>query len=87
MSCREEILFDAGSPEPGTVIFLWSQHAPIEAISLGYQAVDSNATHFYFTSPAPGGPTGWATVYYDIATGLNGTQLSMLLGGEMSMWR
>eukprot|EP01116_Phalansterium_solitarium_P023041 TRINITY_DN7870_c0_g1_i2.p1 TRINITY_DN7870_c0_g1~~TRINITY_DN7870_c0_g1_i2.p1 ORF type:complete len:667 (+),score=271.44 TRINITY_DN7870_c0_g1_i2:146-2146(+) len=82
----EEVLFDAGAATMTTIVDAWSRHNPGEIISQGRRAVNSAAAHFYFTTPAPGGPSGWAPCWYDISTGLNASQVPMLLGGEMSMW-
>ena len=82
----EEILFDAGAATPATIVNAWSRHRPPEITKTGRRAVESDEAHFYFTHPAPGGPTGWARCWYDIATGLPHSEAHLLLGGEISMW-
>ena len=54
--------------------------------SLGNRAVVANGSSFYFTVSAPGGPDGWATLWYDIGFDVPTSQRALLLGGQMSMW-
>merc|ERR1712127_700368 len=68
------------------IINTWSRHTAKEVTSTGRKAVENKADHFYFTRPAPGGPEGWKTCWYDIGTGVPEDQRSLLLGGEVSMW-
>lgn len=82
----EEILFSAGAATNSTIVNAWSRHRPPEITKTGRRTVESFSAHFYFTEPAPGGPDGWKKCWYDISTGVPKSELSLLLGGEMSMW-
>ena len=82
----EEVFFDAGAATMETIVDAWARHSPSEITSTGRRAVESAASHFYFTAAAPGGPKGWSNCWYDIATGVPADQKHLLLGGEMSMW-
>jgi hexosaminidase len=82
----EEVLFDAGAATNQTIVDSWSRHDPSQPTSMGYNTIASNGSHFYFTSPAPGGPAGWSSCWYDIAATLTPSDMPKLLGGEMSMW-
>jgi hexosaminidase len=82
----EEVLFDAGAATQGTIVYSWARHWPPEITATGRVAVASNDSHLYFTSPAPGGPDGWAPCWFDIGDGVPSDQMSLLAGGEASMW-
>eukprot|EP01062_Namystynia_karyoxenos_P063626 TRINITY_DN56438_c0_g1_i1.p1 TRINITY_DN56438_c0_g1~~TRINITY_DN56438_c0_g1_i1.p1 ORF type:complete len:549 (+),score=179.98 TRINITY_DN56438_c0_g1_i1:76-1647(+) len=82
----EEVLFDADAATQDTIVDAWTRHTPAEIIAKGRRAINSKSSHFYFTRPAPGGPSGWSPCWYDIATGLATADKNKLLGGEMSMW-
>ena len=82
----EEVLFDAGAATNETIVDAWSRHPASDITATGRRAVESKSSAFYFTEAVPGGPDGWAKVWYDISTGVPDTQRQLLLGGEMSMW-
>jgi len=82
----EEVLFDAGAATPQTIVNAWARHNASEITATGRKAVESAASHFYFTEAAPGGASGWSKCWYDIGTGVPSSQRALLLGGEMSMW-
>ena len=79
----EEVLFDAGAATNKTIVYAWSRHTPQQIIDAGRRAVDSVSGDFYMTRPAAPYPGGWSTFWYDITTGVNPSDVSMLLGGEM----
>lgn len=64
----------------------WARHTPAEITATGRRAIESASGHFYFTSPGPGGPSGWKRCWYDISTGVPANETKLLLGGEISMW-
>jgi hexosaminidase len=55
----EEAYFDAGAATNATIVNAWSGHTASEIVAKGFQAVESKASAFYFTSPGAGGPAGW----------------------------
>jgi hypothetical protein len=82
----EELFFDAGAATPTTIVNAWARHNASEITQTGRRAVESAASHFYFTSPGAMGPAGWEKCWYGIDTGVPAAQKKLLLGGEMSMW-
>eukprot|EP00043_Microstomoeca_roanoka_P019202 m.213437 g.213437 ORF g.213437 m.213437 type:complete len:643 (+) comp16955_c0_seq1:187-2115(+) len=82
----EEVYFDNGAATNATIIDAWSHYSPGQITATGRRAIESASSHFYFTTPAPGGPQGWSNCWYDISQGVPSSQMSLLLGGEMSMW-
>ena len=64
----------------------WARHSAAEVVATGHRAIESKSSAFYFTSAAPGGPSGWSKCWYDIASGVAAAEKALLLGGEMSMW-
>jgi hexosaminidase len=82
----EELYFDVHAGSTTAIINAWSRHTASEITATGRKAVESKSNHFYFTRPAPGGPAGWTTCWYDIGTGVPDSERSLLLGGEVSMW-
>lgn len=79
-------MFDAGAATNKTIVNAWARHTAAEITATGRRAVESSGSHFYFTRPAPGGPTGWSKCWYGIDANVPASQHSLLLGGEMSMW-
>lgn len=78
----EEVLFDASAATPETIVNAWSRHTASEITTTGRRAVESAASHFYFTEPAPGGPAGWARCWYAINTNVSASQVWMGGVGE-----
>ena len=75
-----------GAATPETIVDAWARHTPAEITATGRRAIESTGSHFYFTRAAPGGPKGWSSCWWDIATGVPESQRHLLLGGEVSMW-
>ena len=75
-----------GAATPETIVDAWARHTPAEITATGRRAIESTGAHFYFTRAAPGGPKGWKSCWWDIATGVPESQRHLLLGGEISMW-
>ena len=49
----EEVFFDAGAATMETIVDAWARHSPAEITKTGRKAINSNASHFYFTGPVP----------------------------------
>jgi hypothetical protein len=65
----------------------------IVQIEVGHVADTHTHTHTHTNThththaeAGPAGPAGWDMCWYDISTGVPTSQLSLLYGGEMSMW-
>ena len=82
----EEVAFDAGAATPETIVDAWTRYNASYVIAHGWRAIESSAPHFYMTEAVPGGPTGWAKMWYDIGTNVPKVNSTRLLGGEISMW-
>lgn len=82
----EEAYFNAGAATNNTIVDAWARHTAGQITKTGRRAVESSDKHFYFTQAAPSGSAGWSKCWYDISTGVDPSQLSLLLGGEISMW-
>merc|ERR1712137_259019 len=82
----EELYFDVHAGMETAIINTWSRHTAHEVTATGRKAIENKHDHFYFTRPAPGGPSGWTPCWYDIGTGVPDDERSLLLGGEVSMW-
>jgi hypothetical protein len=50
-----------GAATSSTIVEIWSSHNASKITRTGRRAVVSAEAHFYFTSPAPMGPRGWAS--------------------------
>ena len=83
----EQVLFKTGAATNETIVYAYMSGAG-EVTARGRRAVVSNGTTLYFTTAAPGGPSGWSKLWYDIGFDVpnEGPEKSLLLGGEMSMW-
>ena len=82
----EEVLFKskAAVPTPAVIIDSWERSSWQQAATLGHRAVASNSDTLYLDIHSHVS----ATVWEDIRGGTtNATLLSMLLGGETSMWQ
>eukprot|EP00055_Hartaetosiga_balthica_P004415 m.11494 g.11494 ORF g.11494 m.11494 type:complete len:653 (-) comp3847_c0_seq1:89-2047(-) len=82
----EEVLFDNGAATMQTIVDGWSNYPASSITQTGRFAVESAASHFYFTEAAPNGPEGWSECWYNISSNIPASQSHLLLGGEMSMW-
>ena len=82
----EEAAFDAGAATSDTIVDGWSHHLAAEIIAKGWRAIESHEQAFYMTAAVPGGPEGWKKMWYDISTNVPASNISRLLGGEISMW-
>jgi len=82
----EEALFDASAATQDTIVDSWTGTHAGEITKTGRRAIESAEPHFYFTNPAPGGPSGWKSCWYGIDATVPASQKHLLLGGEMSMW-
>ena len=82
----EEAAFDAGAATKNTIVDAWARHSAAEVILNGWNAIESKDSAFYMTAAVPGGAAGWSKMWYDISTGVSPANMSMLLGGEISMW-
>ena len=82
----EEAAFDADAATPETIVDAWSRYTVAEVIRNGWRAIESHSKAFYMTEAVPGGPAGWAKMWYDIATNVSAENATRLLGGEISMW-
>jgi len=82
----EEAAFDAGAATSDTIVDAWARHSAAEVIARGWRAIESKDSAFYMTSAVKGGPVGWKAMWYDISTNVPPSNISRLLGGEISMW-
>eukprot|EP00040_Diaphanoeca_grandis_P018485 m.97205 g.97205 ORF g.97205 m.97205 type:complete len:705 (+) comp26958_c0_seq2:225-2339(+) len=82
----EELLFktNAAGDTPEVIVDSWARSSWQQAATLGHRAVASNSDTFYLDYHTTFAPALWT----DIRGGVtNATLLSMLLGGEASMWQ
>lgn len=81
----EQVLFETGAATNNTIVYAYMNGAS-KITATGHKAVVANGSSLYFTVPAPGGPEGWAPLWYDIGFDVPADEQGLLLGGEMSMW-
>eukprot|EP00037_Helgoeca_nana_P014814 m.138437 g.138437 ORF g.138437 m.138437 type:complete len:567 (+) comp22726_c0_seq1:53-1753(+) len=81
----EQVLFETGAATNATIVYAYISGAS-RVTATGHRAVVSNGSALYFTAAAPGGPKGWAKLWYDIGFDVPPSQKHLVLGGEMSMW-
>ena len=78
----EEILFDTHAADNRTVVNAWSRYSAADVVKAGYRAIESAAGHFYLNHVS----TPYQGMWRDVAAGLSGADVAMVLGGEVSMW-
>merc|ERR1712232_814899 len=62
----EEALFDASAATQNTIVDSWTGTNAGKITKTGRRAIESAASHFYFTGAGPGGPDGWKKCWYAI---------------------
>ncbi|KAA0173469.1 hypothetical protein FNF27_05109 [Cafeteria roenbergensis] len=78
----EEILFDSHAASNGTVVNAWARYTAVDVVKKGYRAIESASSHFYLNYVSQ----PYSGMWRDIAPGLSGQQLALVLGGEASIW-
>jgi hypothetical protein len=83
----EQVLFETGAATDDTIIYAYMSGGG-RVTAAKHRAVVANGSALYLTAAVPGGPAGWAPLYYDIGFDVPsaGAERALLLGGEMSMW-
>ena len=80
-------MFETGAANATLRTIVYAYMSPASAVTAtGHRAVVSNGSSLYLTAAAPGGPAGWADLWYDIGFDVPAAESHLLLGGEMSMW-
>jgi hypothetical protein len=66
---------------PKFVLNTWHYKTQAEATALGFHTVAANDSHLYLVYQQP-----WQKYWFDMSSGLNSTQRSLLRGGVVSAW-
>jgi len=78
----EEALFETNSVPPHSVVNAWSKYSASQVIERGFRAIESHSAWFYLNHVSLPAESLWQ----DISKGVASENISMLLGGESSMW-
>lgn len=79
----QQILFETAAATNNTIVYAYMSPAG-SVTATNHRTVVANGSSLYFTVPAPGGPLGWAKLWYDIAYDVPLSEQGLVLGGEMS---